>query len=160
LKMSNDDLLVGALAGDLKLDTAFDTLSLHAGEIKKLSRNKEGGATDVQVQLWDSSIVSGQLQDPSLKCQLGSGVTISVPVALLEEYNQPQPQPAAGMVEKIKAAVANLNADDFKARDRAEAELTSMGTVVVATLKELRASQPPEAQQRIDQILANVAKKK
>jgi hypothetical protein len=156
--MSNDDLLVGALSGDLKLDTAFDTLTIHAGEVKKLARSKEG-ATDVQVLLWDSSTVSGQLQDPSLKVVLGSGVTISVPVALLEEYNQPQPQPAASMIEKIKAAVANLNADDWKARDRAEAELTSMGSVVVATLKEVRAAQPPEAQQRIDQILTNIAKK-
>jgi hypothetical protein len=115
---------------------------------------------DVQVTLWDASVVSGQLQDPSLQCQLASGVTVSIPVALVEEYNQPTPAPAAGMVEKIKAAVAQLNADDWKVRDRAEAELTSMGAVVVSVLKEMRATQPPEAQQRIDQILANVAKKR
>jgi hypothetical protein len=35
-----------------------------------------------------------------------------------------------------------------------------MGNVVVGVLKQLRPTQPPEAQQRIDQILANVAKKK
>jgi hypothetical protein len=35
-----------------------------------------------------------------------------------------------------------------------------MGPVVVSVLKQMRSSQPPEAQQRIDQILANVAKKK
>jgi hypothetical protein len=115
---------------------------------------------DVQVTLWDASVVSGQLQDPSLRCKLGSGVTVSIPVALVEEYNQPTPAPAAGMVDKIKSAVSQLNADDWKVRDRAEAELTSMGPVVISVLKELRASQPPEAQQRIDQILANVAKKK
>jgi hypothetical protein len=159
LKLANDDLLVGSLVTELKLDTAFDTLTVRAGEIRKLARSREG-ATDVQVTLWDSSQVSGQLQDPTIQCQLGSGVTISIPIALIDEYNQPQPQPAAGMVEKIKASVAQLNADDWKARDRAEAELTSMGQVVVAVLKQMRPTQPPEAQQRIDQILANVAKKK
>jgi hypothetical protein len=87
-------------------------------------------------------------------------VTLSIPVALLDEYNQPQPQPAANVVERIKASVAQLNADDWKARDRAEAELTMMGPVVIAVLKQMRPTQPPEAQQRIDQILTNVAKRK
>jgi len=145
----------------MKLDTAFDTLTLNAAEIKKLTRgNADAGALDVQVTLWDSSIVSGQLQDPTLKCQLGSGVTLAIPIALLDEYNQPQPAPAAGMVDKIKQAVAQLNADEWKARDRAEAELTAMGSVVSGVLKQMRPDQPPEAQQRIDQILAAVAKKK
>jgi len=40
------------------------------------------------------------------------------------------------------------------------AELTAMGPVVITVLKQMRPTQPPEAQQRIDQILANVAKKK
>jgi hypothetical protein len=64
------------------------------------------------------------------------------------------------MVDKIKQAVAQLNADEWKARDRAEAELTAMGSVVTGVLKQMRSDQPPEAQQRIDQILAAVAKKK
>jgi len=161
LDLANDDVLVGTMSGNMKLDTAFDTLTLNAAEIKKLTRgNADAGALDVQVTLWDSSIVSGQLQDPTLKCQLGSGVTLAIPIALLDEYNQPQPAPAAGMVDKIKQAVAQLNADEWKARDRAEAELTAMGSVVSGVLKQMRPDQPPEAQQRIDQILAAVAKKK
>ena len=161
LDLANGDLLVGGLAGSMKLHTAFDTLTLNAAEVKRLTRGgADAGALDVQVTLWDSSVVSGQLQDPTLKCQLASGVALAIPIALLEEYNQPQPAPAAGMVEKIKSAVAQLNADEWKARDRAEAELTAMGPVVVGVLKQMRADQPPEAQQRIDQILAAVAKKK
>jgi len=161
LDLANDDVLVGTLSGNMKLDTAFDTLTLNAAEIKKLTRgNADAGALDVQVTLWDSSIVSGQLQDPTLKAQLASGVNLSIPLGLLDEYNQPQPAPAAGMVDKIKQAVAQLNADEWKARDRAEAELTAMGSVVTGVLKQMRPDQPPEAQQRIDQILAAVAKKK
>jgi hypothetical protein len=159
LLLMNGDLLVGGLSGELKLDTAFDTLAINGGQIRKLNRGKEG-AIDVQVTLWDQSVVSGQLQEPALTCTLESGVSVSVPVALLDEYNQPQPQPAANMIEKIKTTVGQLNSDDWKQRDKAEAELTAMGPVVESVLKQMRASQPPEAQQRIDQILANVAKKK
>jgi hypothetical protein len=159
LQLVNDDLLVGALAGQMKLDTAFDTITVNANEIKKLTRAKDA-ALDVQVTLWDSSILSGQLQEPTLHCQLKSGLALSVPISLLEEYNQPQPQPGASVLDKIKSLVGELNADDWKQRDKAEADLTSMGTVVSGTLKQLRGSQPPEAQQRIDQILASVSGKK
>ena len=61
------------------------------------------------------------------------------------------------MVDKIKEAVARLNADDWKERDKAGSELQEMGSIVGPVLKQLRAAQPPEAQQRIDQILTNVA---
>jgi hypothetical protein len=159
ITLMNDDKLVGSLSGALKLDTAFDTLTINAAEIRRLTRGKEG-ALDVQVMLWDSSIVSGQLQDPSLKCRLESGVAVSLPIALLQEYTQPRPQPAASMVGKIKSIVTELNSEDWKARDRAEAELTAMGPVVISVLKEVRNDQPPEAQQRIDQVLASVSKKK
>jgi hypothetical protein len=159
LSLMNEDVLVGSLSGQLKLDTAFDTLAINASEIKRLTHPKDAGM-DVQLTLWDSSIVSGQPQEPLLNCQLNSGVTISIPLALVQEYSQPQPQPAAGMLQKIKDAVAQLNADDWKQRDRAEAELTAMGSVVAGVLKQLRPNQPPEAQQRIDQILAAVSGKK
>jgi hypothetical protein len=159
LQLVNEDLLVGSLAGKLALDTAFDTLSIEAAEIRALA-HAPGGGTDVQITLWDQSVLSGQLQDGQLQCNLKSGVSVTVPVALVERYEQPEPQPAASMVERVKAAVAELNAEDWKQRDRAEAELKAMGPVVAPVLKSLRAAQPPEAQQRIDQILTAIAKKK
>ncbi len=61
------------------------------------------------------------------------------------------------MLKTIKSLVADLNADDWKQRDRAEGQLTKLGSVVIGTLKQVRPTQPPEAQQRIDQILAAVA---
>jgi len=157
--LNNEDVLVGTLSGKIRLDTAFDTLQINGPEIKKLTRAGEA-PLDVQATLWDSSIVSGQLQEPTLNCQLKSGLRIPVPMSLLQEYNNPQPQPAASMNDRIKALVAELNAEDWKQRDRAAADLTTLGSVVIGTLKELRPSQPPEAQQRIDQILAAVGGKK
>jgi hypothetical protein len=156
LKLANEDVLVGALSGKLKLDTAFDTLTLDAVQVRKLSHATDAGL-DVQVTLWDQSIVSGQLQDPQVQCTLNSGLVLTVPVALVQEYDQPEPQPSAAMVQKIKDTVAKLNAEDWKDRDKAGNELQEMGPIVAPVLKSLRAAQPPEAQQRIDQILAAVA---
>lgn len=159
LKLVNDDELVGSLTGTLKLDTAFDTLTVDAAQIHKLAHAAEGGL-DVQLTLWDQSIVSGQLQQPQVQCTLNSGLVLSVPVALIEEYEQPEPAASSAMVEKIKQTVARLNAEDWKERDQAVAELTEMGTVVAPVLRQMRPDQPPEAQQRIDQVLGALAQSK
>jgi hypothetical protein len=157
LNLTNEDMLVGVLAGKLKLETAFDTLNLEAAQIKSL-RHAKGSVQDVQVTLWDETTVSGQLSETELTCNLRCGVTMRVPVALVEEYNQPSPQPSDAMIKKVTAFVAELNADDWKARDRAETQLVGLGPVVVGTLKQLRSAQNPEAQQRIDSVLKQLAK--
>ena len=57
------------------------------------------------------------------------------------------------MLEKITAIVTDLSADDWKQRDRAQAQLLSMGPVAAAALKDLRSKQPPEGQKGIDIVL-------
>jgi hypothetical protein len=157
MQLANEDLLVGVLTGQLKLDTAFDTLSINAAEIKGLIRPRESGL-DVQVTLWDGSTVSGQLQDQVLAMQLRSGVMMKVPVSLVKDYAQPFPQPSTGVIDKIKALVEQFNADDWKERDRAEAQLVAMGSAVTPVIKGMRATQTPEAQQRIDSVLKQLEK--
>lgn len=152
IHLLNEDELVGTLTGKLSMETAFDTIAVNATEIRSLTRAKDS-VQDVQVVLWDGTSVSGQLQTPDLDCELKCGVTMKVPVALLDEYVQPQPRPSPSMVEKIKAIIVDLNADDWKQRDRATAALIGMGPVASSALKELRAKQPPEAQKAIDIVL-------
>ena len=157
LNLANEDLLVGSLTGTMKLDTAFSTIALNAGEVKKLTHTA-GAPSDVQVVLWDETTVSGQLQEQELSVLLKSGVAMKVPVALVEEYNQPRPTASGAVVESIKTLVADLNADDWKQRDAAQEKLIAMGPVVISTIKQIRGSQPPEAQQRIDLVLKQLEK--
>ncbi|MDB5333721.1 MAG: hypothetical protein JWP03_4872 [Phycisphaerales bacterium] len=152
LRLVNEDLLVGTLTGKLSLETAFDTITVNATEIRSLTHAKDT-VQDVQVVLWDGTSLSGQLQDADLSCQLNSGVAMKVPVTLVEEYSQPQPQPSPSMVEKIKGILADLNNDDWKQRDRASAALVSMGPVAAGVLKQLRPKQSAEAQKSIDIVL-------
>jgi hypothetical protein len=157
LDLTNNDSMVGTLTGQLKLDTAFDTLSVNASEIQKLTHPK-GPGIDVQITLWDQTVVSGQLQAQEVECKLNCGLVMKIPVALIDQYTQPAPQPSAVMLEKIKTLVTQLNADDWKQREQAEAQIVALGSGVLAPLRQLRPSQPPEAQQRIDSILKKVGK--
>jgi hypothetical protein len=157
IDLANDDLLVGSLVGKMKLDTAFDSITLNAPEIKSLTRAKDAGL-DVQLELWDQTRMSGQLQQQELTCALASGVQMKVPVALLEQYSQPLPQPSAAMIEKIKTLVGELGADDWKQREQAQSQLTTMGPAVITVLKQSRAAAGPEAQQRIDTIIRALEK--
>jgi hypothetical protein len=157
IKLANDDLLVGTVTGQLKVDTNFDTITVNAGEIKSMAHPKEN-PTDVQLVMFDGSTLSGQLQELDLPVQTAGGLSLKVPLALLEEYSQPQPQPSKDLTDKIKKVVEDLNSKDWKQRDRAEAALLSMGPAAIGVLKQLRQDQPPEAQQRFDNILQQLEK--
>jgi hypothetical protein len=152
LQLANEDLLVGSVTGQLKVDTAFDTLTVNAGEIKTLTLNKESGV-DVQVVLWDGTTMSGQLQQLELPVTLAGGLQMKVPVALLEEYSQPQPQPSDEMAARIKKEVEGLNSDDWKQRDRAKAKLISIGPVAIPVLKQLVDAQSEEGRNGIAEVL-------
>jgi hypothetical protein len=85
---------------------------------------------------------------------------MSIPVALLEHYVQPQPAPSAEMLDRIQAAIKDLSDPDWKRRDRAASVLTRMGTVVEGPLNEMRVNQPEEAQRSIDNILSELEKQR
>ena len=159
IKLSNEDVMIGTLAGKLRLATAFDNIDINAPELRSLAHLPDGGAQDVQVSLWDGTSFSGQLEEQEVDCQLLSGVAVKVPVALIQEYSQPQPRPSEAMIEKIKSIVQNdLTNEDFHVRDHARNELLNLGPAVASILKQIRENQPPEAQKSIDLILKELEK--
>lgn len=157
LDLTSDDQLVGTIDGKLELATAFDTIAVNAAEVKSLTHDLNTAA-DVSVTLWDGTSLSGQVQGQQLSVALVSGSRMQVPVATVVRYEQPQPQPSKQMIDKIREVIADLNADDWKKRDRAQAQLVAMGPAAAGVLKKLRDQQPPEAQQRIDAILKELDK--
>jgi hypothetical protein len=152
MSLANGDALVGTLQGQLHLETTFDTITIDSGEIKRLAAMKTSPA-DVQIVLWDDSVVAGMLKDPQLNFLSTSGVPIRIPASLVEEYTQPRPKPSDTVIQIIKSLVSALNADDWKLRDDAQEKLISIGPVALGTLKQLRPKEQPEAQQRIDLII-------
>jgi hypothetical protein len=105
------------------------------------------------VRLFDDTTISGQLVDEELTCRLRSGPVVKVPLAVVAEYEQPYPEPPPQTLERVKQIVADLNAEDWKERDRAQGQLASMGPVVIGVLREMRPLQSAEGQRRIDVVL-------
>jgi hypothetical protein len=153
LETLSGDRLIGALSGEMELVTAFDTLAIKAPELRGL-RLVEGLSSQVELVLYDGSTLRGELRDGGLSCVLRSGLTINLPASMVREYRQPEPAAPQAVAEQIRAVVSQLNADDWQIREAAEQKLVAMGEVVAPVLRQLRESQPPEARQRIDQVLA------
>ncbi|HZZ42587.1 MAG TPA: hypothetical protein VFE58_06595 [Tepidisphaeraceae bacterium] len=158
MDLVNGDKLVGQLTGEFKLDTSFDTLTINGAEVKRLAHPDPAGL-DVQITLWDDSTCSGQLEQPDVPMKLNSGVTLTIPAALIAEYTQPEPTPSPAMIARITALVTSLGAEDYKQREQAETDLTAMGPSVARILRDLKPTQSPEAQQRIDTVLKGLEKK-
>ncbi len=152
LALSNGDRLVGSLSGRLVLDAAFDTIDVDALEVRGLQPT--GAGAEVQATLWDGATLRGRVRDDTLHCALRCGVTLAVPVSLLEDYAQPQPKVPAKVAERVRGAVADLGAGSPAVRDRAAETLSAMGAPVAELLRSLRDQQSPEARTRLDQILA------
>jgi hypothetical protein len=153
LLLTSGDAILGGLVGTLKLQTTFDTITLNAAEVRALTRVERTGGVDVQVTLWDQSILSGALHEPLVTARVVGGIELKIPIALVQSYVQPLPQPSTTMVEQIRKLVKELSAEDWKARDLAESQLVALGPAVITTLKEMRDGEIPEGQQRIDNIL-------
>ena len=157
LRLTGDDTLAVTLSGKMTLTASYGDVPVNPAEVRQLVRVKST-SEDVQITLWDGSVISGRLAQPTLDCTLAGGAIAKIPVGLIQLYSCPSPQPAASLVKRISQLVADLNADDWKQRERAEAELVTIGLPVISTLKQVRANQPPEAQQRIDSILKQLSK--
>lgn len=152
METTTGDRFAGSLDGKLHIETAFDSLEIAGEQVAALERVKES-PTDVQIKLWDSAVVSGRMVETQLPMKLASGVAVKVPVSAVKEYQQPTPKPSPAVIEQINQLVKQLNADDAKDRDAAEQQLIAFGPNVGPVLSGLRATQAPEAQQRIDTIL-------
>jgi hypothetical protein len=157
LKVRKDDVLVGTLTGSLKVDTAFDTVTVDAAGIRSLAPSKDNPAT-LAVTTWDGTVFNGQVEDPTVVCHLSCGVDVRVPVGLIDGYTNPSPAVPAMLQSKVQQLVKDLDADDWQQRDAAEKDLVKLGPAVGGALRAVRDQQPPEAQQRIDAILRQLKK--
>jgi hypothetical protein len=158
IKLANDDLLVGTVGGELKVDTAFDTLTLTAAEVRELRRTAGPGA-DVQAVLFDGTTVSGQLQALDLAVKTVGGLSVNVPIALLEEYLQPAPAPSKEVEAKVATLVKDLSNQDWKAQDRAQQGLVAIGPAALGPVKRARDAAPAgPAKQRLEDVLKELEK--
>ena len=166
LSLTNGDLMIGALAGELLLETGFDTIRISGPEVRGLRHVEQppdsppGSPSEVQVTLWDQATLSGRLKGDVVECLLKSGTPVKIPVALVKEYGNPEPLPGKEMIDRIRAVVLELSHADWRHRDRAAAQLLAVGPPAASVLKSMRDGQPPEAQRAIDELLTRFEESK
>ena len=158
IRLADEDALIGTLTGELKIDTAFDTLTIDAAEAREL--NHPAAGADVQVVLFDGTTVSGRLQQMELSAQLAGGLKLKLPLALLQSYQQPQPSPGKETQQKITELVKELSNADWKARDRAQQGLVAIGPAATGSLRRAREGAEGDVQARIDAILKELEKQR
>jgi hypothetical protein len=98
------------------------------------------------------------LVESHVSCALRCGVGLRVPVALVERYAQPLPMPSESVAKQIRQIARDLDSDQWRVRDRAQAKILALGPPVMSVLKQIQPAAPAEASQRIDLIVARLAK--
>ena len=157
LGLLGDDIIAAKIDEPLKLVTAFDTLTLNGPEIQSITR-PQPGQQDVQITLFDQSTFRGVLSTPTLSIALAGGTKLDLPIAAIQDYQNPKPFPSDSIVKKVDDSIGQLNEDDFKSREQAEAQIVAMGPSVVSVLENSATTQPAEAKERLLSIIKRMKK--
>lgn len=171
LRCKGEDVFRGMLEGGFELDTAYEAIRIRGDQVREISvadGAEAGTEVRLQVTMWDGSVFTGRPRDATLAVRVGGGeggvggaaggVAVAVPVDLVVSYSNPRPRPSDEVAARVRELVSKLNDDDYKVRESAQQELVETGPAIVAILREVKAAQPPEAQQRIEQVLTQLEK--
>ena len=109
---------------------------------------------------WTASSCSFSCTDSLLNIQADGTTYFASRVAVagltesgtIGDYAQPLPRPSPPMVEQIRRIAADLNADKYQVRERAQAQILSLGPSALSVLRQVVRTAPPEAQRRIEVI--------
>lgn len=152
LTLAGGETLIGAPAGRLSLETAFDTIQIDAAEIAAMRRTTEE-TDEVQLTLADGAVASGRIQSDSINVRLQCGASLNVPMSIFEDYAQPFPQSPPKVLAEVRGLVMELCRSDNLRSDRAAESLKKMGPPIMGALRSIREGQNANAQSRIDAIL-------
>ncbi len=153
ITLRGGESLVGSPEGRVCLETAFDTIQIDAAEIAAMQRVSDE-SDEVQLTLSDGAVAGGRIQSEVMSVRLQCGLSLTVPMSMIEEYFQPFPQSTPKVLTQVKELVTELCSSDGLRSDRAAEALKKMGPPIMGAMKSVRAGQSPIAQSRINEILS------
>jgi len=152
-----EDVFVATMTSQVTLDTPFETAVIDAAPIAAITR-VEDSRQNITVTMWDGTRLSGTAQETSWDFKLSGGSKLSVPLALVHQYTQGQPQIPPQVKQRLQTLATQLASADDAQRAQAQALLSAIGPKIIPALEELRASQPKPIQDRLDEIIALLRK--
>jgi hypothetical protein len=109
-----------------------------------------------QVQLWGGGSVLGRLRESGLHFAVG-GADWFVPGNEIVRLVNPTPKITDSTLARIGTLLRDLGNDDWKTREKASAELKSLGELAKPSLQEaLKQTEDAEVKRRIEQLLGEI----
>lgn len=156
-------LMARPQAVPLTFITAGGPVSLDPASIREIRNASEdipnSGADDspwFQALLWGGGSVLGQLRESTVSFSIDSDAW-TVPVREIVRIANPTPKIADATLARAGALIRDLGHEDWKRREKATAELKSLGELARGVLQEaLKQTEDAEVKKRIEGILGEL----
>jgi hypothetical protein len=152
--LTNGDELWGELADQkLTIETEYNpSVEVKPANIKSLAFSQVNMGR-VTAELFNGTVLRGQLTQQELSWQIIPGPTLKLPTCQLGTITRGASQPPAEVKEQVEKLVARLGAESYQDRQKATEELIKLGKSIAPFLQEHLGDSDPEVRQRIEDIL-------
>jgi len=155
LTVTNGDILYGRLVDKvLKLKTEFSDgmVDVSPGNLRAMAfcPTHLGRAA---IQMWDNTVLRGEISPDVLSFQVENGPTLKVPVNQIVNILRSQATPPEKLTKKVQQLVAQLGAESHKDRETATKALEEMPPTIVPLLQKHKKNSDPEVRHRLQQII-------
>jgi hypothetical protein len=107
----------------------------------------------VVMELWDGTIIRGQLTQQELAWQIVPGPKISVSICQFTKLVRAHSQPPGQLKEQVEKLIGQLGAESYLDRQKATEDLTKMGKAILPLLQSHLKDNDPEIRQRVADII-------
>lgn len=159
LQTTTGNSFTATLQHPVSLQTPAGLVTLDASVISSATTpsSSDGNQNLMEFTTADGSAITGRCADADWPIRTSTGLDISIPVNEIKSYTNADAAVSSMSQAGLNPWIKQLNADDWKQRNSAEHELMKLGPAVAPALRQARGKQTPEAQQRIDSILKQLA---
>ena len=148
------DALIGRFADKmLTIKTASGNVKVHAGGIASMQFDAKK-PTSVTLFTWDNKTIKGTVTDASVAFEIApGGPALKIPVAKIATITQPDASPPPELLQRIEKLIAQLGAESYLDREKAQKALIAMGKSIAGILKKHLNNPDLEIRQRLEQII-------
>ena len=155
VQMRNGDRLFGRIADrTLTIRTEFGELKVRPASMLTMTFDATKPA-QVVAKMWGNTTIRGRLAQPTVTVAITpNGPSVKVTAAQIASITSSSAQPPPEILKKIEKRVAQLGAESYLDREKAQEELIAMGKSIVPLLKKyLAETRDPEIRQRLQEII-------
>jgi len=155
VQMRNGDRLLGKLGDEtLSIQTEFGLTKIRSASVLTMTFDAAKPA-QVVAKMWADTTISGRLVQPTVTVAImPGGPTVKAKTTHIASITRTSALPPPEMLKKIEKRIAQLGAESYLDREKAQKALIAMGKSIVPLLKKyLAETRDPEIRQRLQEII-------